>query len=139
MLFPGPSSSGVWRAQSLQLITSHVPAAQFSGCTTGALSQADDDCPEPQEVLVSKEACLQFSSYCLSGAAVGPFRPFQFWLPVTGGDGLQPANSVPSFVLCTVLAVSHVRAFRTVAIVQSGLLAKLARSGYTRGIQARSL
>ena len=58
--FPGPSSSGVWRAQVLQLIASPAPAAQFSGCTVGALSQADDDCPEPQEVLVSKEACLQF-------------------------------------------------------------------------------
>ena len=30
------------------------------GCTTGAPSQADFDCPERQEVLVSKEACLQF-------------------------------------------------------------------------------
>ena len=37
-----------------------VPAARFSGCTTGTPSQADVDCPEPQEVLVSKEACLQF-------------------------------------------------------------------------------
>ena len=27
---------------------------------TGAPSQVDVDCPEPQEVLVSKEACLQF-------------------------------------------------------------------------------
>ena len=58
--FPGPSSSGVWRAQVLQLIASPIPAAQFSGCTAGVLSQADDACPEPQEVLVSKEACLQF-------------------------------------------------------------------------------
>ena len=58
--FPGPSSSGVWRARSLRLIASPVPAVQFSGCTAGVLSQADDDCPEPQEVLVSKEACLQF-------------------------------------------------------------------------------
>ena len=41
------------------------------------------------------------------------------------GDGLQPANSVPSFVLCTVLAVSYVRAFRVVAIPQSGLLAQV--------------
>ena len=57
---PGPSSSGVWRARSLRLIASPVPAAQFSGCTAGAPSQADGDCPEPQEVLVSKEACLQF-------------------------------------------------------------------------------
>ena len=37
-----------------------LPAARFSGCTTGAPSQADVDCPEPQEVLFSKEACLQF-------------------------------------------------------------------------------
>ena len=37
-----------------------VPAARFSGYTTGTPSQADVDCPEPQEVLVSKEACLQF-------------------------------------------------------------------------------
>ena len=40
------------------------------------------------------------------------------------GNGLQPANSVPSFVLCMVLAVSYVRAFHVVAIPQSGLLAQ---------------
>ena len=57
---PGPSSSGVWRARSLRLIASPVPAAQFSGCTAGAPSQADGDCPEPQGVSVSKAACLQF-------------------------------------------------------------------------------
>ena len=60
--FPGPSSSGVWRARSLRLIAFPVPAAHFSGCATGAPSQADGDCPEPREVLVSKEACLQFGS-----------------------------------------------------------------------------
>ena len=42
--FPGPSSSGVWRARSLRLIASPVPAAQFSGCTAGVHSQADGDC-----------------------------------------------------------------------------------------------
>ena len=36
------------------------PAAQFSGSTAGVPSQADYDCPEPPEVLVSKEACLRF-------------------------------------------------------------------------------
>ena len=41
------------------------------------------------------------------------------------GGGLQPAFSVPSFVLCSVLAVSYVRAFRVVAIPQSGLLAQV--------------
>ena len=39
-----------------------VPAAQCSGSTTSAPSQADGDRPEPQGVLVSKEACLQFGS-----------------------------------------------------------------------------
>ena len=38
------------------------------------------------------------------------------------GDDLQPTNSVLSLVLCAVLAVSYVRAFRVVAIPQSGLL-----------------
>ena len=41
------------------------------------------------------------------------------------GDGLQPANSVPSFVLCMVLAVSYGRAFRAVAIPRSGMLAQV--------------
>ena len=38
----------------------HLPAAQLSRCTTDAPSQVDVDHPDPQEVLVSKEACLQF-------------------------------------------------------------------------------
>ena len=41
------------------------------------------------------------------------------------GDGLKPASSVPSFVLCAVLVVSYVQAFRLVAIPQSGLLAQV--------------
>ena len=41
-------------------VTYHLPATGLSGYTTGTPSQADVDCPEPQEVLVSKEACLQF-------------------------------------------------------------------------------
>ena len=36
--------------------TYRLPAAQFSGCTTGAPSQADVDRPEPQEVLAKKPA-----------------------------------------------------------------------------------
>ena len=40
--------------------TYRLPAAQFSGCTTSTPSQVDVDRPEPQEVLVSKEACLLF-------------------------------------------------------------------------------
>ena len=37
-----------------------LPATRLSGCKTGAPSQADVDRPDPQKVLVSKEACLQF-------------------------------------------------------------------------------
>ena len=40
--------------------TYRLPAARLSRCTTGAPSQADVDRPDPQEVLVSKKACLQF-------------------------------------------------------------------------------
>ena len=61
--FPGPGSSGdevFGERGHCDLITSPIPAARFSGCTTGVPSQADVDCPEAQEVLVSKEACLQF-------------------------------------------------------------------------------
>ena len=118
--FPGPSSSGVWRARSLRLIASPVPVARFSGCTAGAPSHVDDDCPEPQEVSVSKEACLQFVSL---GLLLPPSGPSGCGCLPPEGDALQPANSVPSFVLCAVLAVSYVRAFRVVAIPQSGLLA----------------
>ena len=40
--------------------TYRLPATRLSGCTTSAPSQADVDRPDPQEVLVSKGACLQF-------------------------------------------------------------------------------
>ena len=56
----GECKSKVLKQISLWLFASPIPAAQFSGCTAGVLSQADGDCPEPQEVLVSKEARLQF-------------------------------------------------------------------------------
>ena len=46
-----------WR---LQLLASPVPAAGFSGFTASAPSQVDVDHRESQEVLVSKESCLQF-------------------------------------------------------------------------------
>ena len=107
-----------------KLVAFRISAAQFSGWTAGAPCEADGDCPAPPEVLAKKPACslvgrvspgLQlplsslYGSGCLSSA----------------GDGLQLAISVPFFVLCAVLAVSYVRAFRVVAIPQSGLLAQV--------------
>ena len=63
----------------------------------------DVDRPEPQDVFVSKEACLQF----VDNVSLG------LQLPPSGsgclspeGDGLQPAISVQSFVLYTGLVVS---------------------------------
>ena len=61
------------------LIASPIPAAWFSGCTTGALSQVCRVSLLVAEVLVSKEACLQFGRGCLSEAAIAPFR---LWLPL---------------------------------------------------------
>ena len=74
--------------------TYRLPAAGFSGCATGAPSQVDVDRPEPQEVLVSKEACLLFCR-CLSGAVIAPF---QLWLPVTRGG--RSAAGYVCIVLC---------------------------------------
>ena len=59
-------SSQVQAAQVMRCLASanaptyRLPATQLSGCKTGAPSQADVDRPDSQEVLVSKEACLQF-------------------------------------------------------------------------------
>ena len=84
-----------------QITTSPIPAAQFSGCTTGTPSQADVDCPESQEVLVSnKPACS-----LVDNASLGPQLPPSGSgcprLPVSGGGwaSLQLAGSAQSFVL----------------------------------------
>ena len=96
VLFPGPSSSGD------EVFGERLPATRLSGCKTGAPSQADVDRPDPQEVLVSKEACLQFYNVSL-GLRLPPSGSGCLSLE---GDGLQPAISVQSFVLCAGLAVS---------------------------------
>ena len=124
MPFPGPSSSGVWRARSLRLVTFSVSAAQFCGCTAGAPCEADGDCPAPPEVLAKKPACSLVGKVS-PGLRLPLSSPYSSGCLSPAGDGLQPAISVPSFVLCAVLAVSYVRAFRVVAIPQSGLLAQV--------------
>ena len=108
---------------STNAATYRLPATGLSRCTTGAPSQADVDRPDPQEVLVSKEACLQFCGQCLSGAAISPFW---LWLPVTGG-GRSAALSLYSPLFCA-RAWRCLRlglAFRVVDIPQSGLLAQI--------------
>ena len=69
--FPGLSSSGdeVFGERGCCDLW---PPRRSSGCTTGTPSQADVDCPEPQEVLVSKEACLQFLDNVSLGLRLPP-------------------------------------------------------------------
>ena len=124
VLFPGPNISGVWRARSLRLVAFLVSAAQFSGWTAGAPCEADGDCPAPPEVLAKKPACSLVGKVSL-GLQLPLSSPYGSGCLSPAGDGLQPAFSVPSFVLCSVLAVSYFRAFRVVAIPQSGLLAQV--------------
>ena len=62
----GPAFWALPRSEQLRCLASAVAAAyrlsrpccSVFWCTAGVLSQADHDRPEPQEVLVSKEACL---------------------------------------------------------------------------------
>ena len=136
--FPGLSSSGVWRVRSLRLIAFPISAAQFSGWTTGAPCEADGDCPERPEVLAKKPACSLVGKVSL-GLRLPPSSPYGSGCLSPAGDGLQPAISIPSFVLCTVLAVSYVRAFRVVAIPQSGLLAQVSLFWLQGGVPVRFL
>ena len=122
--FPGPSSSGVWRARSLRLVAFSAAAAQFSGCTAGTPCQADCDCPALQEVLAKKPACSLVGKVS-PGLRLPLSSPYGSGCLSPAGDGLQPAISIPFFVLCVVLAVSYVRALCVVAIPQSGLLAQV--------------
>ena len=121
---PGPSSSGVWRAQSLRLVSFSASAAQLSGCTTGAPREADGDCPAPPEVLAKKPACSLVGKVS-PGLRLPPSSPYGSGCLSPEGYGLQPAISVPSFVLCVVLVVSYFRAFRVVAIPPCGMLAQV--------------
>ena len=124
MSFPGPSSSGVWRAPSLRRVAFSVSAAQFSGCTAGAPCEADGDCPAPPEVLAKKPACGLVGRVS-PGLQLPLSSPYGSGCLSLVGDGLELTLSGPSFVLCTVLAVSYGQASRVVAVPQSGLLAQV--------------
>ena len=57
--FPDPSTSGD-EVFGMRDCCDLSPPRRLSRYATGTPSQADVDRPDPQEVLVSKEACLQF-------------------------------------------------------------------------------
>ena len=58
--FPDPSSSGDEVFGACDCCDLSPPRHSVIWVCTSAPSQADVDRPDPQEVLVSKEACLQF-------------------------------------------------------------------------------
>ena len=78
----------------------------------------------PPEVLAKKPACSLVGKVS-PGLRLPLSSPYGSGRLSPEGDGVQLAVSVPSFVLCAVLLVSYVRAFRVVAIPQSGLLAQV--------------
>ena len=84
----------------------------------------DGDCPGPQEVLAKKPACSLVGKVS-PGLRLPPSSTYGSGCLSLVGDDLQPAISVPSFVLCMVLVVSYVRAFHVVSIPQSGMLAQV--------------
>ena len=90
--------------RSLRLVTFSVSAAQFSGCTAGTPCEADGDCPAPPEVLAKKPAC-SFVGRVSLGLQLHLSSPYCSGCLSPAGDGLQPAISIPSFVLSSVLAV----------------------------------
>ena len=120
-------SSQVRAAQVMRCLASanaatyRLPAARLSGCKTGAPSQADVDRPDPQEVLVSKEASF------IDNVSL------ELRLPPSGsgclspeGEGPQPAISVQFFAPCAGWRCPRLGpAFRMVDIPQSGLLAQI--------------
>ena len=115
---------------SANAATYRLPATRLSGCKTSAPSQAAVDRSDPQEVLVSKEACLQFYSVSLG-----------LRLPPSGsgclspeGEGLQPAISVQSFVPCAGLAVSYTKVNDNSKKMQVKCSSKLSRSSETRTV-----
>ena len=87
----------------------------------------DGDRPEPQEVLkklAKKPVCSLVVNVSL-GLRLPPSGPSGSGCLSPEGDGLQLANSVPSFILYMGLVVSYVRDFCVVAIPPSGLLAQV--------------
>ena len=93
MPFPGPSSTGDEVFGECGHCNLSPPLSLPFGFLGVQPSQADVDCPEPQEVLAKKPACslVDIVSLGLQLPSSGCLSP--------EGDGLQPAMSVQSFVL----------------------------------------
>ena len=97
----------------------------FLGVSLASLLRRMMTVQNPQKSLLAKKpACILVGNVSL-GLRLPPSSPYGSGCLSLEGDGLQLAISVPSFVMCTVLVVSYVRAFCVVAIPQSGLLAQV--------------
>ena len=104
---------------------SPFPAAQLSGCTPGALVRQMVTVQNPKKSWLAKMPACSLVGNVSPGLRLPPSSPYGSGCLSPAGDGLQPAISIPSFVLGMVLVVSYVRAFHAVAIPQSGMPAQV--------------
>ena len=126
--FPSPSSSGdeAFGERSCCNL-SPLPSLllSFLGVQQAHLLRRMMTVQNPKKSsLAKKPACSLVDNVSL-GLRLPLSSPFGSGCLSPEGDGLQPSNSVSSFVLCVVLLLSYVRAFRVVAIPQSGLRAQV--------------
>ena len=97
----------------------------FLGVNLAHLSRQMMTVQNPKKSQLAKKPAFSLVHNVSLGLQLHPSGPSGSGCLSPEGNGLQPANSVLSFVLYVVLVVSYVTAFRVVAILQSGLLAQV--------------
>ena len=111
----------------------------FLGVSLASLLRRMMTVQNPQKSLLAKKpACILVGNVSL-GLQFPPSSPYSSGCLFPVGDGLQPAISVPSFVLCAVLAVSYVQASGMVTIPQSGLIAQVSSLWLHAGRSSQNL
>ena len=124
--FPGPSSSGEEVSGEHGRCDLSPPPSlvlSFLGVQLAPLLRRMVTVQSPKKSQLAKKPACSLEVFL--GLQLPPSGPSCCGCLSPEGDGLQPAISVLSFVLCMVLAVSYGRAFRAVAIPRSGMLAQV--------------
>ena len=97
----------------------------FVGVPLAPLVRQTVTVQNPKKSWLAKKPACSLVGNVSPGLRLPPSSPYGSGCLSPAGDGLQPAISIPSFVLGMVLVVSYVRAFHVVAIPQSGMLAQV--------------